>query len=182
MEYEYWFNNEYASKVVVTVDPVNQLTCSSTIDVSHLSNGINTINLIAKDSKGRFSSIATQHFFKSTPTSNENNRVVAYEYWFDDGFLQRVTSEVTPAQEVVVAANLDVSGLCNGVHSLNFRTKDERGYYSSITTQHFLKSTPTSNENNRVVAYEYWFDNEFLQRVTSEVTPAQELLWLPTWM
>jgi len=176
VEYEYWFNNEYASKVVATVDPLNQLTCSSTIDVSHLSNGINTINLIAKDSKGRFSSIATQHFFKSTPTSNENNRVVAYEYWFDDGFRQKATTEVTPAQQVVMAANLDVSGLCNGLHSLNFRTKDERGYYSSIATQHFFKSTPTSNVNNRVVAYEYWFDDGFLQRVTSEVTPAQEVV------
>jgi len=139
VEYEYWFNDNFNNRTITNISPVDQHLVDTTISVANLMNGINVINFRAKDSQGKYSVITSQYFYKIETTDITNNHIVSYEYWYDDNYQNKTVVDISPAEQTTIITQLDVNALSNGMHMLNFRTKDERGYYSSIVSQFFYK-------------------------------------------
>jgi PKD repeat protein len=174
VEYEYWFNDDFNNSTITNVTPVKEFYLSTSISVANLSDGINVLNFRAKDSQGKYSVIASQYFYKIEPTSITNNHIVSYEYWYDDNFQNKISVNISPVEQATILAQLDVSGLSNGMHIFNFRAKDERGYYSSIGYQYFYKIEPTSITNNHIVSYEYWYDDNFQNKISVNISPVEQ--------
>ena len=174
VEYEYWFNDDFSNRTITAITPVSQYHLDTIISVSTLPNGINVINFRAKDSQGKYSVITSQLFYKKEITNSGTNHLVSYEYWFDDDFQNRTLVNITPTEQTTVLAQLDVSTMSNGMHLLNFRAKDERGYYSSIASQLFYKKEITNSGTNHIVSYEYWFDDDFQNRTLVNITPTEQ--------
>lgn len=76
-----------------------------------------------------------------------------YEYWFDDGFDNRITMGLS-GTEKDVTAGLDTRSLGNGLHQFFLRLKQSDGMYSPITSQYFFKAQVEDRG-----ALEYWFDD-----------------------
>jgi hypothetical protein len=174
VEYEYWFNDDFSNRTITAITPVSQYHLDTSLSVSTLPNGINVINFRAKDSQGKYSVITSQLFYKKEITNSGTNHLVSYEYWFDDDFQNRTLVNITPTEQTTVLTQLDVSTMSNGMHLLNFRAKDERGYYSSIASQLFYKKEITNSGTNHIVSYEYWFDDDFQNRTLVNITPTEQ--------
>jgi len=174
VEYEYWFNDNFNNRTITNISPVDQHLVDTTISVANLMNGINVINFRAKDSQGKYSVITSQYFYKIETTDITNNHIVSYEYWYDDNYQNKTVVDISPAEQTTVIAQLDVSAMSNGIHIFNFRTKDERGYYSSIVFQYFYKSEVISSPTNHIVSYEYWYDDNYQNKTVVDISPAEQ--------
>ena len=62
------------------------------------------------------------------------------------------------AEGGMVELELSTSDLSYGLHRVSFRSRDEAGRWSAPFSRYFVKAEP-SLANNRIEAYEYWFNN-----------------------
>jgi PKD repeat protein len=171
--FEYWFDNDYAAKQVTTVSPVSQLQVNQAVLTNTLSNGIHTLNFRAWDNQGRYTVTLSQFFYKTPESANVNRDLIAYEYWFDNDYAN-ATSVNTPVQQQVNINELITTGaLSNGIHTFNIRFKDNTQQWSSTLSQFFYKTPESAVTNRDLVAYEYWFDNDYAN-ATSVNTPVQQ--------
>ena len=76
------------------------------------------------------------------------------EYWFDTQYDKRQTISI----DGQLTQDIDVSKLCNGIHTLEMRVSDTNGRWGSTMLKYFLKPTPTLT-GNQLTAYEYWIDD-----------------------
>ena len=60
----------------------------------------------------------------------------------------------------MIALDLDVSDLSQGVHYLNFRAKDKLGNWSNLLTQYFYRTSMDNGADNALNSYEYWIDKD----------------------
>ena len=63
---------------------------------------------------------------------------------------------------------MDVTFLSEGIHFLNMRFKDKRGYWSSPITHYFYHFS--NLERNTICGYEYWFDTNYDEKQAGETT------------
>ena len=104
------------------------------------------------------------------------NTINSYEYWFDNDFTNRVATPVTPVSQMNVNANIPTTSLADGIHTFNFRTLDNDGLSSSVLSEYFYKvPVQFSTANKEIVAYEYWFDNDFTNVVSVNTTQQQQI-------
>lgn len=104
------------------------------------------------------------------------NTINSYEYWFDNDFANRVTTSVTPVAQLNVNANITTAGLANGIHTFNFRTFDIDGLSSSVLSEYFYKvPAQITATNKEIIAYEYWFDNDFANAVSVSTNQQQQI-------
>ena len=87
------------------------------------------------------------------------------EYWLDGDFDNRTSITLTDKWET----ELDVSSLCEGIHTLGFRASDSEGRWSSPNVHYFLRSGRTI-EGNQPASYELWIDDDFDHRTTGVLT------------
>ena len=95
-----------------------------------------------------------------------SNTLRSYECWIDGDYAARVEGT---AEGSMVELELSTSDLSYGLHRVSFRSRDEAGRWSAPFSRYFVKAEP-SLADNRIEAYEYWFNNGKTTRV--EVTPA----------
>jgi PKD repeat protein len=101
------------------------------------------------------------------------NEMHGYEYWFDNDYPNKISTNITPTSVLSVNSNIPTTGLSTGIHTFNFRSFDAEGLYSSVLSQFFYKIPESiSSTTNNLVAYEYWFDNEYASAQTVN-TPFQ---------
>ena len=100
----------------------------------------------------------------------QNNNINYYEYWFDEDYAGRVTSNVNPVATFDHIVGIPTSTLSDGLHTLHIRFKDSNSNYSSVTSQLFLKQAPSAGGNNEITAYEYWFDNDYAGKIAEAVS------------
>ncbi len=173
--YEYWFNNAFANKTSTTVSPVNQLNLNTNIPTTGLSTGIHSFNFRSWDDSSKYSSVLSQFFYKINPTATINRDIVAYEYWFDNDYANVVNQSVTNQQQLNLNTIIATGTITTGIHSFNIRFKDNTEMRSSVLSQFFYKINPTALTNRDIVAYEYWFDNDYANVVNQSVTNQQQL-------
>ncbi|MCB9175449.1 MAG: T9SS type A sorting domain-containing protein [Flavobacteriales bacterium] len=102
-------------------------------------------------------------------------KIVGYEYWFNNDFANKTSTTISPVDQLNLNTNIPTNGLSNGIHTFNFRSWDNSSKYSSVVSQFFYKINPTATVNRDIVAYEYWFDNDYANVVAQTVTNQQQL-------
>lgn len=175
--YEYWFNNDYANKTSTMVTSTQQLMINQTIPTTGLIQGINTFNFRSLDDLGKYSSVVSHFFYKtSVQESNPSPQIVAYQYWIDTDFSTFTIINASPQNKLNINSLIELSTLANGLHCFNIQFKDANGSWSSILSHFFYKTPINAITQNKISAYRYWFDDNFEQAVkTTLTTPLQQL-------
>ncbi|MFW6277069.1 MAG: hypothetical protein ACOC1J_00250, partial [Prolixibacteraceae bacterium] len=106
-------------------------------------------------------------FWLSAPAQN---KLSAYEYWFNNSYDNRQTFSINSAEEHYFIENIDVSALPEGVNVLNIRCKDENSLYSSTLSRLFYKISDMQEVSKNLVAYELWFNNDYESRQVNSIT------------
>ncbi|HPX76619.1 MAG TPA: T9SS type A sorting domain-containing protein [Bacteroidales bacterium] len=102
------------------------------------------------------------------------NKLVSYEYWFNNDYANVQTVAISPTQTHVLNTNIDITALPNNVNLLNIRYKDENGKYSSTLSKLFVKLPDAEIVGiNNLVSYEYWFNNDYTNVQTIAIFPTQ---------
>lgn len=173
--YEYWLDDDFANRIeVANTDGIVALD----VDASALRPGMHYFNFRAKNKGGYYGSLTTQYFYRLNTDDRANLNLAGYEYWLDDDFENRV--EVANTDGLIVF-DLDASTLRKGMHYLNFRAKNVRGDYSTVTTQYFMKPF-VGITDNKICQYRYWFDEDYTTVQTVDITPVNPLEWEGMWI
>jgi hypothetical protein len=160
---EYWFNNDYANKIVDNLIPNDTVQIYKEIDVKNLPDGIYQFCYRIKDRRNNWSPSYSQLIFKG-PADDSINSVSKVEYWFDDNYTSRNELTINAGQIVNFDDFVTVDPKLLGIHNLNVRIKDTSGNYSS--TNSFMFNRVHNVDTNKIAAYRYWFDNEYNNKKT----------------
>ena len=175
ISYEYWFDDNYTNKVYAEVPPQTPTSINKDFSTRDLKEGLHFLHFRMKDSKGKWSSIVSEAFHKLTVFPDSVSKINSYEYWFNNDYDQRVTSQVTPAQTEILNKNLKTKSLSSGLHSYHIRYQDNVGQWSSVVSEFFNKLPVSEDGTRKITAYEYWFDNDYDGKIFTEVTPDQTI-------
>jgi PKD repeat protein/Cu/Zn superoxide dismutase len=172
--YEYWVDNNYGAKTLVSITAVNTLQLIDSLPMASLNNGLHTFHIRFRDERGQWSSVLSQ-FFQKLPstTTGTNSQMTAYEYWLDNNYGEKVEQTITPTQQFQLIDSLPFASASNGLHTFHIRFMDEKGQWSTVLSQFFQK-LPSSGTggNNQLTAYEYWLDNSYSTKVTTSIAAA----------
>ena len=163
--YEYWFDNNYNTKIKTVVAPVPQLSVNSNVATSGLEPGIHTVNLRSWDSNYQYSSTLSSFFYKIPEQAIFDRKIATYEYWFDNDFADAVVQNTNNQETFALNINAMPITLPNGIHTFNIRFKDNTGFYSSTLSTFFYKIPEQATFDRKIATYEYWFDNDFANAV-----------------
>jgi len=167
-KYEYWFDQNHNSKVQQSNSTG---VINLELDVKNLSKGLHMFCYRAQDTNGRWSAPLTS-FFLVAETSAANNKMTKYEYWFDQNHNRKVQLSTSTG---VINLDLEVADLSVGLHSLCYRAQDSNGRWSTVGTHYFVKPKKEFTDDNKIVSYQYWFNEADNHAVTvtldSPVTP-----------
>ncbi len=111
-----------------------------------------------------------QIFYKVT------SKIAGFQYWFDNDFANNTSTTVSPVNQLNINNNIPTTGLSTGIHIFNFRSWDDSSRYSSIVSHFFYKtSVSETNPNPKIVAYEYWPDNDYASAVLVNTSLQQQV-------
>ncbi len=161
VEYEYWLNDAYQSKVTKSITPIATLDLDTDIDLPNAKIGFNLLNIRFKDSEGRYSVTNSKFFFFGGKSESQSNNITEIEYWIDDNYLNKKSISVKDGDDI--SELLDVSELLNGFYVVNIRFKNNSGLWSGVTSQHFFKAGNGESDENLIVEYRYWTDENYNQ-------------------
>ncbi len=173
--YEYWFDNNYAGKTSVGITPVTTLSLNDSIATTGINNGLHIFHIRFKDANSSYSSTLSQFFQKLPISSSITKQVVAYEYWFDNNYAGKVYQSVTAQSELQLIDSIHTQTLNEGLHVFHIRFMDKENSWSSVLSQFIQKVSVSNVLNNKINAYEYWFDNNYAGKVLQTVTAQSEL-------
>lgn len=147
-EYEYWFDNDYAGRMVGSGTGSNPLILGLNDNVGSLETGLHQFHIRCKDEKGAWSSIVSEFIYNNKPIGLGNNLISAYRYWFDDNFADRTSGTFTPEETIIFIDAIDTSGLTvNTSNFIHFQFKDIYGNWSSVLTEEFSLEKLILNSN-----------------------------------
>jgi len=172
---EYWFDDNYSSKVSGTFAPDQKISVNSGFEVGSLVNGLHSYHVRYIDDAGQWSSIVSEFFQKIPLSASATRNITAYEYWIDEDYAGKVSSTVTPGQTILVNGGFITESLSTGLHSYHIRYKDDADEWSSVVSEFFQKLPTTTTGIRKITDWEYWFDDNFSSKVSSTVTPDQAI-------
>lgn len=168
--YEYWFDNNYAGRVITNITPVTNFQLNSNIATTGLNDGLHTFHIRFMDDSSKYSSVLSSFFLKIGNQTTSSPVMNTYEYWFDHDYANRVQGTLPAQQNIQILLNASAALLNTGLHTFHIRFKDSNEQWSSILSQFFLKTEQQINTNINLVAYEYWFDHDYANKVTSPLS------------
>lgn len=147
---------------------------NSDIDVSKMTDGMHTAHVIVKGSEGKWAVPCQQAFIKVTKPAN--TELLLAEYYFDSEYAPNIMQK---AKDGTLSADVDVSTLTAGMHTINIRYLSTDGRWSTPYSQCFLKMPDLHAATADSV--EYYFDNNANVRHTMALTGNSEIISeLPT--
>jgi len=172
--FQYWSDADSTDIITVELDePVNELNDTINLDLSNFPTGKQTIYLRYKDSNGQWSSVKSQGIVK-TPEGDANVHIAAYEYWFNNDqensiwkFFDHKPSEIDSILP------LDLVSLDDGGHVVSLRFFNNLGQASFIHRS-FVKKLPVGFEQNQLIAYRYWFNEDTETLIRSNFPESME--------
>ncbi len=173
VKYEYWFDNNFASRIGISVSAQSIYHLNTSIPSAGLSIGLHSLHIRFIDNHGQWSSIVSQFFYKQPPLPTGGGQIIAYEYWFDNDYSSKVSQTVAPTAIHQLISGLPANSLSQGLHSFHLRYKDNTGKWSSVVSQFFYKQPISTSGDRNITGYEYWFDNGFGAKVSQTVSPQQ---------
>ena len=160
-DYDYWLDLDYDKRQSGVLSKSG--TAALNLDLEALEPGLHSIALRVHDSADGVSAVAVKYFVFLDEVLTGDNSLASFEYWIDDAFDSRQSA--TFASEGVVDLQLDIDTLCVGLHQLSFRALDKAGMVSAVGKRMFMV---VKDEDNRLVAYDYWINNGKRTRVGVE--------------
>ena len=170
--YEYWFDNDYASKVSGLTPVAATYTFNQNVPTTGLSAGLHVFHIRFKDKDGQWSSVVSSFFQKlpeTNPATPDSCKITGYEYWVDSDYAGKTTGTTSATGVFHFDQNLDFAGVSAGLHVLHIRFQDDCGQWSSVVSSFFQKlpeSTPTTPLDCQITGYEYWVDNGYANKVS----------------
>lgn len=158
--YRYWFDDETANLVNVTITATPELNAGISLNSAALSPGYHTVTVQFKDNDAHWSAPWTSEF------NQKGGTLVALQYWFNDDAGNASLLPVTPTADLDLSASLDAAALPVGLHLVTLRGKDERGEWSVPYTSLMTRG------GGLITGYEYWIDDQVADRVTNTIGPA----------
>lgn len=158
--YEYWLDDNFASKVVSQSAGTNDLLA---ISIDGLTSGVHYFNCRAFNERGEYGCPVRKMFYIPQVVSATNASIASSEYWIDDDYDNKVTIEGSDSQ---YAFTIDISQLASGVHYFNYRARDDIGRWGGMIRQMFYIAQTESTSVGTIVEYEYWLDDDVDNKVT----------------
>ena len=145
---EYWIDGDIAGR--------KELGASvASVDLSGLNMGVHSITVRSQDNEGIWSIPVTKNFVMAA-TPEQATSIVRTEYWID--------GDIAGRKELGASvANVDLSGLNMGVHSITVRSQDNEGIWSIPVTKNFVMAA-TPEKATSIVRTEYWIDGDIAGR------------------
>jgi len=178
--YDYWLNGDFSSKISVSTTPSASFVFLDSLNISVLPNGVNSVSFRFKDNSGLWSSPATKVFIKTPAAALLAQRnIVAYQYWLNGDFLNKITASTTPNASFVFLDSLNISVLPDGLNSVSFRFKDNSELWSAPATKFFVKTADAQTLYNKdIVAYQFWMNDEVQNKTTVNIADTQLFTYL----
>ena len=145
---EYFFDDDpgFGNATTLGITAAGTIDTSFTVDLTGLPTGIHTLYVRSLSDNG-FWSFTQQHTFFVTQGLGGTKEIVALEYYWDidpgygNGFPVDLSGEPMPIYTLDKAFVVSMSGLTEGLHTLNLRAKDDAGDWSFIYTQEVENDT-----------------------------------------
>ncbi|MBL7765945.1 MAG: PKD domain-containing protein [Chitinophagaceae bacterium] len=174
VSYEYWVDQNYASKTSVNITAATDFNLNGPVNTSSTVPGLHVFNVRFKDVGGKWSQVLSQFFYKSASGSSVQNNLVEYEYWYDNNYAAKINTTLAPQQSVHLMSSLNTASLPIGLHILNVRFKDVTGKWSQVLSQFFNKIPSSQSSLKLITKYQYWYDNNFAGNITQSVAPVAD--------
>ncbi len=174
--YEYWLDDNFAERTFTEIESTQDFILIENLDLSAQTVGLHRFNIRFQDSYGFWSALKSSFFIYKGTYFGENN-LIGYEYWLDDDFAERTFTEIESTQDFILIENIDLSAQTVGLHRFNIRFQDSNGFWSALKSSFFIYKGAYSGENN-VIAYQYWFDDDFTNNIYTEISPEQEYVYI----
>ncbi len=171
--YEYWVDDDFASRYHVDVAPIEILEIDESLDLGSLEDGIHNISFRFVDNAGVWSGILKKTFvhFESVIPSNT---IVKAEYWFDNDYTTVIELPIDSGEVVEINSSIDCSALSPGFHTISFRFLDLDGNYNPSMNQSFFIK-PNGGGTELVIGYRYWFNDNTEDALFVGVSPTDPL-------
>ena len=175
-EYEYWIDDEYASKTLNTITPAKTFILDEIYNFDSISRGLHTISIRFRDVNQNWSQPLSKLIYKIPNTLDSNNMITEYEYWIDDEYASKTLNSITPTKTFILDETYNFDSISRGLHTINFRFKDVNQNWSSAQSKLFYKIPNTLDSNNMVTEYEYWFDDNYSSKSAVSISPTITLI------
>lgn len=104
------------------------------------------------------------------------NNITQAQYWFDGQYSTEVTQNVGPTADLTLNEMIDVTGLINGLHTVTYRFKDNRGVWGSVLTKFFTCYQGTGTPGiHEITEIEYWYDANYTNATKVSIGPGSTL-------
>ncbi len=168
--YEYWTDDDYASRTTVEATSSEVMLSVST---AQMAAGIHFLNFRALRSDGVWGNFCRYLYYIPTLKAT-TERSVSVEYWLDDSHVDSKREDATDNQ---LSLAIDVSQLKEGVHFFNctaIGSDGERG-----NSERYLFYVPRSIDYTTVASltgYEYWFDDDYQNKTMHQGGESEQVL------
>ena len=145
-DYEYWFDDDFASRKKYTPAAGTTLTLKE-VDATACDEGVHRFHYHARDEAGRWSAVYSQPFYKTASQNATANLITAYRYRFNNDAVTTVTlgkpeSPYTLDALIALPDDLDPEA----THNFCIQFCDTHGYWSieRCATFRFDNVTPVT--------------------------------------
>lgn len=154
--YEYWLDGDYQGRVTTACTDTN---VNVSLPLNGLSSGLHFFNFRATNKAGEISNVfRTMFYLQDMPSAAT---LTKSEYWIDDDYSHRVSGELKDGS---ISSVVDLGQQPAGLHSFNLRAFNSNNEVSNIyRTLFYLPNKDIVD----IAGYEYWIDNDSLNRVSS---------------
>lgn len=150
--YQYWIDQTGHERAITKA--VNGTDVCFSVDTKNLQSGIHNLYFRFQDNNEMWSTLQSWLFFAPKLMKKEGIKILQCEYWIDSDEKQEFTIDGEQVSFV-----LDAIGVGEGLHTLNYRVKDDEGLYSPLQTWIFIKNAQRDTTIlNKTTGVEYWFD------------------------
>ncbi|MBW6496745.1 MAG: T9SS type A sorting domain-containing protein [Bacteroidales bacterium] len=160
---EYFFDDDpgFGQGTPIEIQAGANVTAAVEIPLSFLAEGMHTLYVRTRDSKGSWGLQFYRTFLVQILPQDMVYQVNYMEYFFDEdpGFGQGTPIAFQPGEEISVAVELPLGDLTTGMHTLYVRTRDDKGSWGLTFYRIFLKFfTPV--DVAKVVRMEYFVNSD----------------------
>lgn len=169
-KYEYWTDDDYASRSEVTSSGGE---VSLTVSTAALGSGIHYLNFRAQRDDGIWGDYCRYVFYIPEMTTSTTG-MLSLEYWLDDDNAEMKSTSVEGEE---VALTLDISHLKPGVHFFNCMPVSSGSGRGDLARYMFYVPNAKAEETGSEVAgYEYWIDDDHASAVKKQALAGEQLL------
>ncbi len=140
-KYEYWFNDDYLSRVTQSITPTSNFQLNTAINMNALPAGLHVAHVRFQDTIGLWSQVVSQFVYKIKSPPSNPNLIVAYRYWVDNDIANAVNVNLsTPTKDFNLNTAVNLVTTPKGARYFNIQFRDTSGLWSVVQTDSFFKT------------------------------------------